>query len=320
MTWCNICKRCKAIARNMVSPDSGKIGSRGMRVARNFRHIQFMLVVLCGNIFLPAPAFSQNDTSIEFKDQGRVVRILTLGDLGTIAAAVSLKIFEAHEKKERTYQAYPVRPLLDHIFGKGWEQTEEIVFTSADGYQPSIPVARFLAHDAYFAFASADDTPFTLVNVLQNNELVQLGPLYLVWDNLKSKALLDDGASGMPYQVIGVELTAFSTRFPNLSPPAQASLQAQRGFLHFRKYCLACHTINGEGGGKAPELNYPASVVEYIKPEYLTRWIENPASVRYNTVMPALAKEIPNRARVTEEIIAYLKAMSAAKRMPKKAP
>jgi mono/diheme cytochrome c family protein len=316
MTWCNICKRCKAIARNMVLPDSGKFGSKGMRVARNFRHIQFILVVLCGNIFLPAPAFSQNDTNIEFKDQGRVVRILTLADFGAITAVVSLKIFEAHEKKERTYKVYPVRPLFDHIFGKGWEQAEEIVFTSADGYQPSIPVARFLAHDAYFAFASGDDTPFTLVNVLQNDELVQLGPLYLVWDNLQSKALLDDGASAMPYQVIGVELTTFATRYPNLSPPVRASPQAQRGFLHFRKHCLACHTINGEGGGKAPELNYPTSVVEYLKPEYLTRWIGNPASMRYNTVMPALTKEIPNRARVTEEIIAYLKVMSTAKRKP----
>ena len=304
----------------MVLPDSGKFGSKGMRVARNFRHIQFILVVLCGNVFLPAPALSQNNTDIEFKDRGRVVRTLLLTDFGSITAAVSLKIFEAHEKKERTYQAYPVRPLLDHIFSKGWEQAEEIVFTSVDGYQPSIPVARFLSHDAYFAFASANDTPFTLVNVLQNDELVQLGPLYLVWDNLQSKALLADGASGMPYQVIGVELTAFATRYPNLSPPAPASLQAQRGFLNFRKHCMACHTINGEGGGKASELNYPVSVVEYIKPEYLTRWIENPASIRYNTVMPALAMEIPNRAMVTQEIIAYLRAMSAAKRKPEKTP
>lgn len=285
----------------------------GIRVSRNSCYALFILAAIFG---LPAPAFSQSDIGIEFKNQGQTVRTLTLGDLGTIAAAVSLKVFEVHEKKERTYKAYPVRPLFDYIFGKGWEKAEEIVFTSADGYQPSIPVAKFLAHDAYFAFAHADDTPFTLVNVLQNDELVQLGPLYLVWDNLQSKTLLADGASGMPYQVMGVELTALAIRFPNLYPSTKASPQAQRGFLYFRKHCLACHTINGEGGGKAPELNYPASVVEYLKPEYLTRWIENPASIRYNTVMPPLATEIPNRAIVTQEIIAYLKAMSAAKRKP----
>lgn len=139
-----------------------------------------------------------------------------------------------------------------------------------------------------------------------------------MWDNLQSKALLDDGASGMPYQVIGVELTTLARRYPNLSLPAQASPQVQRGFLHFRKHCMSCHTINGEGGGKAPELNYPASVTEYLRSEYLTRWIENPASVRYNTVMPPLAAEIPNRATVTQEIIAYLRMMSSAKRRPEK--
>ena len=129
-------------------------------------HVLFMFAVLGGNVFLPAPAFSQSDIGIEFKDHGQIVKTLSLGDLGTIAAAVSLKVFEAHEKKERAYKVYPVRPLFDHIFGKGWEKAEEIVFTSADGYQPSIPVAKFLAHDAYFAFAHADGSAFTLINTL----------------------------------------------------------------------------------------------------------------------------------------------------------
>lgn len=289
-----------------------------MRIARNFRYFLFPLVVLCGSVL--APAFAQNDISIEFKNHGQIVKALSVSALGNLTPAVPLKIFEAHEKKQRTYQAYPARPLFDKIFGKEWRKAEEIVFTSTDGYQPSIPVAKFLVYDAYFAFAYVDGSPFTLTNTLQNNEVVQLGPLYLVWDNLRSTVLLADGASAMPYQVQAVELTTFASRFPHLLPPATASAEAQRGFLNFRKHCLSCHTINGEGGGKAPELNYPASVVEYIKPEYLPRWIENPASIRHNTVMPALTEGLPDRAQVTAEIIAYLKAMSTAKRMPKKAP
>lgn len=289
-----------------------------IRIARNPRYFLFPLAAIFSSAFVPA--FAQNDIAIEFKNHGKVVKTMPVHALGDITAAVSLRVFEAHEKKQRTYQAYPARPLFDKIFGKEWRKAEEIVFTSMDGYQPSIPVAKFLAHDAYFAFAYADGTPFTLTNTLQNNEVVQLGPLYLVWDNLQSTALLADGASAMPYQVQAIELTTFASRFSHLLPPATASAAAQRGFLHFRKYCLSCHTINGEGGGKAPELNYPASVVEYIKPEYLPRWIENPASIRHNTVMPALAEGLPDRAQVTAEIIVYLKAMSTAKRMPKKAP
>ena len=112
----------------------------------------------------------------------------------------------------------------------------------------------------------------------------------------------------------------FKTAFPHTSPPPGSLVKVQRGLAHFRKHCAACHTINGEGGGKAPELNYPASVAEYIRPGYLKRWIENPQSIRYNTAMPGLAKGIPNREKVTEELIAYLKAMSTAKRTPARSP
>jgi mono/diheme cytochrome c family protein len=238
-----------------------------------------------------------------------------VAELRAIAPVVSLKVFEAHEKKERVYRAIAARTVFDKIFGKDWEKAQEVIFTSIDGYQPSIPVAKFLAHDAYLAFAHDDGGPFTMVNTLQNNENVPLGPLYLIWDNLHSKALLESGASDMPYQIKTIALT-FEAPYPNTSPPSGSSAQVQRGFAHFRKYCISCHTVNGEGGGKAPELNYPISVTEYIKPEYLKRWIEHPQSIRYNTAMPALGQEIPNRDKVADEIIVYLKVMSIRKRAP----
>lgn len=251
--------------------------------------------------------------TIEFKDHGKLIKSLQPSELGAVVAKQSLKIYESHEKKEREYNAYPARPLFDQIFGESWKIAEEVVFLSADGYQPSIPVKKFLTHDAYFAFANADGSPFILTNLLQDNETVELGPLYLVWDNLQSTVLRNEGASDMPYQIVGIELTSFAMRFSKLIPPTDASPLAKQGFLHFRKHCLACHTINGQGGGKAPELNYPVSVTEYIKPEYLRRWIEQPSSIRYNTTMPALEADTPQREEVIDAIIAYLKVMRFAK-------
>lgn len=264
-----------------------------------------------------APAFAQSPITIEFKGGDQSVKALSLKDLTALTPAVSLKVFEVHEKMERIYRAFPVRPVLDKVFGNEWKKAQEIIFISIDGYQPSVPVAKFLAHDAYFAFAHENGRPFTMTNTLQNNEVVQLGPLYLVWDNINSKELLESGASDMPYQIKSIEIKSIAP-FPNMAPPANASAEVQRGFTHFRKHCMACHTINGEGGGKAVELNYPVSVVEYIKPEYLKRWIENPQTIRYNTTMPGLAREIPNRGKVAEELILYLKIMSIAKRAPAK--
>lgn len=288
-------------------------------VPKIFQYLPLLLSSLFAYAFLLAPAFAQNTITIEFKNADQAVKMLSLSDLGAITSAVSLKVFEVHENAERIYRAFPARPVLEKVFGKGWEKAQEIVFTSIDGYQPSVPVAKFLAHDAYFAFAHENGAPFMMTNTLQNNEIVPLGPLYLIWDNINSKVLLESGASDMPYQIRSVEIK-FVTSFPNMAPPANASADVQRGFAHFRKYCMACHTINGEGGGKAVELNYPVSVVEYIKPEYLKRWIENPQTIRYNTTMPGLAKEIPDRGKVAEELILYLKMMSIAKRAPAKSP
>jgi mono/diheme cytochrome c family protein len=282
------------------------------------RILQYPLLTLgalfaCALALAAMPARSAGD--VEFKTDGKTVKSLSVEDLRMVAPVVSLKVFEAHEKKDRVYRAIPVRPVFDKIFGKNWETAQEVIFTSIDGYQPSIPVAKFLAHDAYLAFAHDDGGPFTMVNTLQNNENVPLGPLYLIWDNLHSKALLESGASDMPYQIKTIALS-LETAYPNTLPPSGSSAQVQRGFAHFRKYCISCHTINGEGGGKAPELNYPASVIEYIKPEYLKRWIEHPQSIRYNTAMPALGQEIADRDKVADEIILYLKVMSIRKRAP----
>jgi len=276
-----------------------------------------LLVGLFAYSLQPLSASAQTTPEIGFKNDGQTIKVLSLDDLLAIAPAVSLKVFEAHEKKERVYRAIPARPVFDRIFGKDWEKAQHIVFTSIDGFQPSIPVAKFVAHDAYFAFARDDGSPFTMTNALQNNEMVPLGPLYLVWDNISSKALLESGASDMPYQLKTIELR-LEDPFRHLTPPRGSSEQVHRGFEHFRKYCVSCHTINGEGGGKAPELNYPLSVTEYIKPEYLKRWIEQPQSIRYNTTMPALGQEVPQRDKVADEIIIYLKMMSIRKRAPEK--
>jgi mono/diheme cytochrome c family protein len=81
-------------------------------------------------------------------------------------------------------------------------------------------------------------------------------------------------------------------------PPIRIIDRGAARFCAFRKHCAACHTINGEGGGKAPELNYPAGVVEYIRPGYLKRWIKRPQSICYNTTAPGLADGIISREKI----------------------
>ena len=261
----------------------------------------------------PIASFAENSDKVEFKKEGKVIKTMSVDDLRALAPEQSLEVFEPHEGRNRVYRVLPARAIFDHVFGKDWEKAQVIVVTAIDEYQSDIPVKKFLHHDGYFVFVNENTGPFTLTK--RNKEVVPLGPLYLVWDNIGSKELLEMGTSDLPYQIKTIDLRV-KEPFPNMLPPPESSEQVRRGFEHFRTHCAACHTINGDGGGKAPELNYPESVVEYIKPEYLKRWILAPQTVRYNTRMPGLGKQISSREKIAVEIIAYLKAMSGAKRAP----
>ena len=265
----------------------------------------------------PVGAASNDHTTIEFKQGDKVVKVLSLDAIRIITPAVSLKIFEAHEN-QGTRSTRHFRSGLCWITSsaKSGNRREEIVFTSIDGYPAQHPGGEVPRPSRLLRLRKhADNAPFTTTNPVQNNEVVQLGPLYLVWDNLNSKVLLASGDSDFPTRS-SASRSDTDAPFPKIAPPPNASAEVKRGYMHFRQHCVACHTINGEGGGKAPELNYPTSVVEYIKPEYLRRWIMSPQSIRYNTRMPALPRGIPNAEQVTEELITYLKVMSIMKRDP----
>ena len=128
-------------------------------ISRKFQNIFLILVAICGNVCLPALAFSQSNIGIEFKDKDQIVKTLTLSDLATEITAVSLTVFEIHEKKDQVYKAYSARALFDKTFGNEWLKAEEIVFISMDGYQASIPVTKFLSHDAYLPLLTTTTHP-----------------------------------------------------------------------------------------------------------------------------------------------------------------
>jgi mono/diheme cytochrome c family protein len=279
--------------------------------------MRFLLLsaALCASA---APA----SADLVFKSHGKVVRVATLDELSALVPSQDVLIWEPHEKKNETFKAFPVAALFAKIYGPDWSKSEEALFTCTDGFQPSLPTAEFGRHQGYLAFARADGSDFSAVNP-DSNEKVPLGPFYLVWDNIKDAALRGQGTiPGWPYQVSTVDLIQFADRFPHMAPPAGSSASATRGFLQFRKRCLSCHTVNGEGGMKGVELNFPANPTEYWKADWLKRWITDPKSVRYNTEMHPFDRDNPAWEKDRDDVIAYLKAMTKAKQRPEepKAP
>ncbi|MFI5347928.1 MAG: c-type cytochrome [Elusimicrobiota bacterium] len=270
-------------------------------------------------LLLTVAAGPSNAPPLVFKSHGKVVRAISVDELTRLVPPREIAIWEPHEKKEGKFMAFPAAELFAKIYGADWKKSEEALFTCTDGFQPSIPLAEFGAHQGFLAFARVGDPEFSVLSP-DTHERVPMGPLYLIWENIKDATIRGQGTvPGWPYQVSTIDLIQFADRFPNTAPPPGSTAAARRGFLQFRKRCFACHTVNGEGGVKGVELNYRANPTEYWREEWLKKWITEPASVRYNTEMHPFDKTGPDWRRDLNDVVAYLTAMAKNKIRPKDA-
>jgi mono/diheme cytochrome c family protein len=230
-----------------------------------------------------------------------------------------VRVWDPYEQRAVRFSAVLATEILDSIWGDAWRTQDELVFECSDGYRAGVPVARLLRHRAHFAFARADrdDGAFVIDKPVAGEvERTSLSPAYLIWENENDEIIRREGDWGWPYQIVAVHWASVAERYARLTPPADATPQALEGFGHFRRYCSRCHAINGQGGQVGPELNYPASVTEYIRSPWLTRWIADPTSVRHGTPMPGLPRDVPDRDVAVQALVAYLEAMSRRKLAP----
>lgn len=272
--------------------------------------------VLAALSVLTSLAFASEDMPLRFSVRGGPVTELGMAELRQKAPVTQITVWEPHEDKNVDYEGFEIGKLFSAVYGDQWKEIDEVLFTCVDGYQPVLPMDRFNRHAGYLVYRRLDQAEFNIQNRFQGEKDVPLGPFYLVWNNLDSSELRAEGANGWPYQVAGIDLVNFADRFPRLSPPKDASEKAKKGFMAFRENCMACHTVNGEGGNKAPELNYPMSVTEYLSDSWVRKWVMDPRSVRYNATMPGFASH-PNPDALVDEVLAYLKTMAQHKQEPR---
>jgi hypothetical protein len=251
-----------------------------------------------------------------FKRHGSDVRTISLEKLKKLIPPAKVEVLEPHESQEREYIGFPSNQLLTTVYGDEWKHVDEILFKCKDGYQPSIPTEKFIEFNSYVVYGRPGNKEFTLINKLQGDEFVKLGPFYLIWDDIKSLEALKVGAVDWPYQITTIDLINLSDRFPNMAPPKNSSDSVMSGFNSYRTFCMSCHTVNGEGGRKAQELNYPVSVTEYFKEPWLKKFINNPRDISYNSTMPALDPNAKDREKIIDNIISYLKVMKDNKHKP----
>lgn len=255
--------------------------------------------------------------ALTFLIASQVVTTLTAEELTQKIEPDQVEVFEPYERSQIVFTALPLEQVLDVAYGASWREHEAILFTCRDGYQPTIPVRRVTEQRGFLATARSGDAGFTILKLEEGRQKrIDLGPFYVIWENLDDARVRSEGDYGWPYQVVQIDLVTFRSRFREMTPPENASSKVVAGFEAFVVHCSKCHTINGHGGDVGPELNYPANPTEYMNDAWLRKWIEDPTTMRLAPRMPPLNPELPERARVTDEIVAYLEAMSLHKIEP----
>jgi hypothetical protein len=221
------------------------------------------------------------------------------------------------ESSQEIYSAigFALIPILNSIYGDSWKNFEGILFTALDGYKIDIPTTRILKYNPILAYRYKNpQSPFTY-NSKGNEGVIELGPYYLVWDNIKNPELIKDGGYGWPYQIAEIETIRYASYYSKVFPFNKANSSIREGFEAFKKNCMACHALKDQGGQKGPQL-WPYPPLKRFGREKFTQWVLSPQKLAPQTTMPALNPELSLRERkkLASKIYLYLAALHKSKK------
>jgi mono/diheme cytochrome c family protein len=260
----------------------------------------------------PGRAEPAAEAKLHFLRDGAELAALSLADLVACCAPREVAVDDPYYGAPKRFRAFPLRAVLERGFGDAAEgeafATAELLLRARDGYTRTASGAQLRSDGGFLAFADAEHPAGAFFPI--DRRQVDPAPFYLVW---QGAGRADTNLWPWPYQLVEIEIADFAAKFPHVPPPGAApGSPAQRGFASFRRSCIACHAINGEGGKVGPELNVPRSIVEYREPAQLKQFIRDPRSFRYTSMPPH--PELTDAD--LDALVAYFTHMSAHKHDP----
>lgn len=277
----------------------------------------FALALCVSLVVLPvlAAGAAPSDTRLSFERDGAVVKTLDRAALERACEPTTVALDDPYYGRRMRYRACPLAAVVRLGFGDVTASAgTDVLFRARDGYVKPSTIARVLEPGGFLAFADADrmqgdDPGWEPIDRRQ----VDPAPYYVVWDD---PVRHDAHRYPWPYQLVAIELVSLATRYPHIAPAGiAAGAPAWAGFEIFRRECIACHAVNGEGGTIGPDLNVPKSIVEYRPVEQVKAYIRAPQSFRYTSM--------PSHEHLTaadlDALVAYFTAMRDRKHDPKAA-
>ena len=226
------------------------------------------------------PTFSKYP-SIVFFISGEEVKSVDLEQMQNNLEAHKIVFEDPMYEKEKRYDAFALVDVLNFGFGDSWKSSSytDIAFEALDGYTAVSSTSKLSEAGGYIVFKDLDYEDWESISIKEANP----GPFYLVWTGHDQTTANE---YPWPWQLASMNLIKFEDQYSAVFPVGVSEDSAvYEGYLIFKGRCIRCHSMNGEGGKTAPDLNAPQSITTYRNEYMIKEFIRNPSKYRY-TQMP----------------------------------
>ncbi len=239
--------------------------------------------------------------SLEFLISGEEVNSLDLNQLKENLEIHKIVFVDPMYEKEKRYDAFALADVLELGFGENWKSSDytDVAFEARDGYTAVSSTSKLSEPGGYVVYKDLDFEEWEPVSIKDANP----GPFYLVWTGVEQTT---SNAYPWPWQLASMNLIKFQDQYSAVIPVGVSGNSAVfKGSEIFKSRCIRCHSMNGQGGKTAPDLNAPQSITTYRNTYMIKEFIRNPSEYRY-TQMP----DHPDLSEQNlDDLISYLRYM-----------
>ncbi|PIP91290.1 MAG: hypothetical protein COW01_04445 [Bdellovibrionales bacterium CG12_big_fil_rev_8_21_14_0_65_38_15] len=230
---------------------------------------------------------------ITFETASGELKELKIDELKKVLTVEQVKIFDQKNRQFEQYNAFNLKDFLLYISGEKLI-SHDLQIKTKNGYLPIISPQHINNEPGYLAFEKINGKMNTID--YRTEELVETGPLYLVWKDQKRR----DKKKNLRwvYQINYLSFKLAIEKF--VSQVKDAPQTVMMGEILFNSHCLRCHNNETE----TSNLIKP-NIFESKSREWISDYVANPSNYNKKTIMPTFQKIFQDKVEM-EDIINYL--------------